>query len=65
LCDPAALLGEWAPRYAKRKPAAEDFFCLLELDEIEGRLAAACAEACTDYAFTGLSAAARYAPFVR
>jgi Transcriptional regulator, AbiEi antitoxin, Type IV TA system len=60
-----ALLNDWPKGYNSHKTACADYFCLCELDELEARIAQMCESSRISYAFTGLSAAARRAPFVR
>lgn len=65
LTRPGALLDDWAPVYAARRLRHHEFFCLKDLPDIERGIAEACRGAGQRYALTGLSAAARTAPFVR
>lgn len=65
LSDPGSLLAEWSRNYKFKKNAVRQYYSLLDIPEIEARLASACEEAGIKYALTGFSAAARYAPFVR
>jgi hypothetical protein len=65
LSDPGALLAEWAENYRYRRNTVRDFYSLKSVPEIESDLADVCARAEIRYALTGLSGAARLAPFVR
>jgi len=65
LCDPGALLSEWAESYRYRRNQIREFYSLKGIGEIEGDLAEACQEEEIAYALTGFSGAARLAPFVR
>src|SRR5205085_5348167 len=61
LTEPGRLLREWAQKSDDRRHHARDYYSMESVEEIEGRLAregASCA-------LTGLSGAARVAPFVR
>lgn len=60
-----ALLNDWPREYIDHKTVFNDYFSLMEIDWLEARIAQTCEEAGIRYAFTGLSAAARRAPFVR
>lgn len=63
LTSPGELLSEWARNYRYERQTAIDLFSLKKLPEIETNLAETCSTAGLKYAFTGLSAAARYAPY--
>lgn len=65
LTQPGVLLDEWATHYESRRQEHEAFFCLRGPADIELGIGEACKAAGVAYALTGLSAAARTAPFVR
>jgi len=65
LTTPGELLDDWARVYAARKTRHHEFFSLRGLPEIEAGVAEVCSARDIPYALTGLSAAARLAPFVR
>lgn len=65
ISDFDALLNEWSRVYSVRKPKSEDYFFLGDVDLVEREIASLCKSISVNYAFTGLSAASRYAPFVR
>jgi hypothetical protein len=61
LSEPGSLLHNWAENYDGRRHHARDFYSMESVEELEGRLATE-GPSC---ALTGLSGAARMAPFVR
>lgn len=65
LKEPGSLLAEWAANTNARQMAAENYYTLKDLAEIEAALAQACEKEGIAYALTGFSGAARYAPAVR
>jgi hypothetical protein len=65
LAEPAPLLASWASNYSSRPSQPHLFYSLEPLGKLEACLAEVCKELGRLYAFTGFSAAARYAPFVR
>lgn len=65
LCQPEALLKEWAENYSFRKNRVRDFYSLKNPTEIESDLASLCDKEGIRYALTGFSGAARWAPEVR
>lgn len=65
LTEPWVLLEEWANTYTYRKNEVRNFYSLKSIPEIESDLAEICKEKGIDYALTGFSGAARFAPAVR
>lgn len=65
LTEPWVLLEEWANTYTYRKNEVRNFYSLKSIPEIESDLAEVCKEKGIDYALTGFSGAARFAPAVR
>lgn len=65
LCDPAALLTEWAQNYRYRRNESREFYFLQSVAEFENALGALGRETGVRYALTSFSGAARLAPFVR
>jgi hypothetical protein len=65
LTEPWMLLEEWAKAYTYRKNEVRNFYSLKNIPEIESDLARACSEKGIEYALTGFSGAARFAPAVR
>jgi hypothetical protein len=65
LKEPWKLLEEWADIYSYRKNEVGNFYSLKSISEIESGLAKACREKDIEYALTGFSGAARFAPAVR
>ena len=65
LKDPETLLTEWSENAGYRKNAPRNCYTLKSIAEIEADLAKACAGEGIQYALTGFSGAARYAPSVR
>jgi len=65
LKDPRSLLVEWAENSNYRKNVSRNYYTLKSIAEIEADLANACEEESIQYALTGFSGAARYAPSVR
>jgi Transcriptional regulator, AbiEi antitoxin, Type IV TA system len=65
LDKPEALLEEWAENYTYRKNQVRDFYSLKSLTDIEADLANICRAKGVNYALTGFSGAARFAPTVR
>ncbi len=56
---------EWSNAYTYRKNEVCNFYSLKNIPEIESDLAEACEEKGINYALTGFSGAARFAPAVR
>lgn len=65
LSEPWKLLEEWANVYTYRKNEVRNFYSLKSIPEIEADLAKVCKEKGIEYALTGFSGAARFAPAVR
>ncbi|MHB0878067.1 MAG: type IV toxin-antitoxin system AbiEi family antitoxin [Anaerolineae bacterium] len=64
LAEPGALLVDWGAHY-HRRGVEHRLYTALPLAQAEAELAASCRQTGSEYALTGLSAAARLAPFVR
>ena len=65
LTEPWKLLEEWSNAYTYRKNEVRNFYSLQSIPEIEADLARVCSEKGIEYALTGFSGAARFAPAVR
>lgn len=65
LTTPWMLLEEWANVYTYRKNEVRNFYSLKSIPEIESELAKVCKAKGVEYALTGFSGAARFAPAVR
>jgi hypothetical protein len=65
LIEPWKLLEEWSNGYTYRKNQVRNFYSLKGILEIEADLARVCSEESIEYALTGFSGAARFAPAVR
>ncbi len=65
LTEPWKLLEEWSNAYTYRKNQVRNFYSLKNIPEIEADLARICSEKGIEYALTGFSGAARFAPAVR
>ncbi|MFA6055083.1 MAG: type IV toxin-antitoxin system AbiEi family antitoxin [Thermodesulfovibrionales bacterium] len=65
LTAPWMLLEEWANTYTYRKNEVRNYYSLKSIPEIESDLAKVCREKGIEYALTGFSGAARFAPAVR
>ncbi|MBM4334241.1 MAG: hypothetical protein FJ117_24045 [Deltaproteobacteria bacterium] len=65
LIEPWMLLEEWSTAYTYRKNEIRNFYSLKDLPEIESELTEVCNEKGVEYALTGFSGAARFAPAVR
>jgi hypothetical protein len=65
LKDPGSLLSEWSENFNSRKNVPRNYYTLKSIAEIEADLAKACDGEGIQYALTGFSGAARYAPSVR
>jgi hypothetical protein len=65
LNEPWKLLEEWSDAYTYRKNQVRNFYSLKSLPDIEADLARLCGEKGIEYALTGFSGAARFAPAVR
>ena len=65
LAEPEALLQEWAQNYRFTRNHVRDFYSLKSIPEIESQIAAKLAHNSVEYALTGFSGAARFAPLVR
>lgn len=65
LTEPERLLSEWAGNYTYKKNRVRNFYTLKSVAEIESELARVCSEREVEYALTGFSGAARFAPMVR
>ena len=65
LKDPEILLTEWSRSFNPRKNISRNYYTLKSIAEIETDLAKACEGESVQYALTGFSGAARYAPSVR
>ena len=65
LTEPWRVLEEWVNAYTYRKNEVRNFYSLKSIPEIETDLARICGEKGVEYALTGFSGAARFAPAVR
>lgn len=65
LTEPWKLLEEWTKVYTYRKNEVRNYYSLKSIPEIESDLSAVCKEKGIEYALTGFSGAARFAPAVR
>ncbi|HAM52094.1 MAG TPA: hypothetical protein DCP92_15920 [Nitrospiraceae bacterium] len=65
LSEPWKLLEEWANVYTYRKNEVRNYYSLKSIPEIESDLAQVCKTKSIEYALTGFSGAARFAPAVR
>lgn len=65
LSEPWKLLEEWANVYTYRKNEVRNYYSLKSIPEIESDLAQVCKTKSVEYALTGFSGAARFAPAVR
>lgn len=65
LLDPEAALKEWAQEYNYAKQQASEYYAFTSGAELEEQVTNAAEECGLRIAFTGFSAAARYAPAVR
>jgi len=65
LTAPWMLLEEWANTYTYRKNEVSNYYSMRSIPEIEDDLAKVCREKGIEYALTGFSGAARFAPAVR
>jgi len=65
LIEPWKLLEEWSNAYTYRKNQVRNFYSLKSIPEIEGDLSRVCSEKGVEFALTGFSGAARFAPAVR
>lgn len=65
LTAPWKLLEEWASVYTYRKNDVRNYYSMQSIQEIESGLARVCKEENIEYALTGFSGAARFAPAVR
>ncbi|UCF00742.1 MAG: hypothetical protein JSV14_10015 [Deltaproteobacteria bacterium] len=65
LSDPRELLAEWTENYTYRANEVLDYYSMQTISEIEASLASVCGGRRVDYALTGFSGAARFAPAVR
>jgi hypothetical protein len=65
LTAPWRLLEEWEKAYSYRKNEVRNYYSLKSIPEIEADLATVCKEKGIEYALTGFSGAARFAPAVR
>ena len=65
LMEPWKLLEGWSEAYTYRKNQVQNFYSLKSIPEIEADLARVCSEKGIEYALTGFSGAARFAPAVR
>lgn len=65
LNNPESLLAEWSENFNVRKNTPGNYYTLKSIPEIEADLAKICEGEGIDYALTGFSGAARYAPSVR
>jgi len=65
LGEPASILQEWTENYDYRKNSFREFYCVMNVTEIEAAIATYCAEHNVLYALTGFSGAARIGPAVR
>jgi len=62
---PEEILNKWAEKYSFRKNRMYDYFSLMELKEVEQKIAQYCGEKEIPYTFTLFSGAALVAPFAR
>jgi hypothetical protein len=65
LSEPWQLLEGWSNVYTYRKNEIRNYYSLKSIPEIESELARVCSEKGIEYALTGFSGAARFAPAVR
>lgn len=65
LVMPKELLTEWSVNYRYKRHEQREFYSLESIPDIERHLASICLRVNTQYALTGLAAAARYAPYAR
>jgi len=65
LTEPWKILEEWSNAYTYRKNQVSNFYSLKSVSDIEADLARVCSEKGIEYALTGFSGAARFAPAVR
>lgn len=65
LTEPWTLLDEWAKAYTYKKNEVRNYYSLQSIPDIESDLAKVCRENNLEYALTGFSGAARFAPAVR
>ncbi|MFH1025783.1 MAG: type IV toxin-antitoxin system AbiEi family antitoxin [Nitrospirota bacterium] len=65
LTAPWMLLEEWANIYTYRKNEVRNYYSLKSIPEIESDIAKVCKAKGIEYALTGFSGAARFAPAVR
>ena len=65
LSEPLNLLEEWTNAYTYRKNEVRNYYSLKSIPEIESDLAQVCKAKGIEYALTGFSGAARFAPAVR
>jgi hypothetical protein len=65
LIEPWKLLEGWSDVYTYRKNQVRNFYSLRSIPEIEADLARVCSAKEIEYALTGFSGAARFAPAVR
>ncbi len=65
LTAPWMLPEEWANTYTYRKNAVRNYYSLKSIQEIEENLTKVCCEKGIEYAMTGFSGVARFAPAVR
>jgi hypothetical protein len=65
LIEPWKLLEGWSEVYTYRKNQVRNFYSLQSIPEIEAEIAQVCNAKEIEYALTGFSAAARFAPAVR
>jgi len=65
LADPQKALEEWARKYHYSKHRTYDCYAFISGSELEAQIAAVAEEGAIRVAFTGFSAAVRYAPAVR
>lgn len=65
LTEPWKLLEEWTNVYTYRKNEVRSYYSLKSITEIESDLSTVCKNKGIEYALTGFSGAARFAPAVR
>ncbi len=65
LSEPWQLLEQWSNVYTYRKNEISNYYSLKSIPEIESDLARVCRDKGIEYALTGFSGAARFAPAVR
>jgi hypothetical protein len=65
LIEPWKLLEGWTEVYTYRKNQVRNFYSLKSIPEIEAEIARVCSAQEIEYALTGFSGAARFAPAVR